>query len=170
MRFFDDKVFFHNSRKYIFVVLLFAAAGIFFVNQYAFLDFPNSGDEYSYQIMAQTLLEGKLSVPSPPLKEFFNFSHVINDGKFYGKYSPGWPFFLMFGFLIGSPMVINLLFSLASVGVYSIPHCQRAVFSAGSKSLDYIDGYQSLLSFQFSDVLYPAFPCFFFSPSLPTVI
>jgi 4-amino-4-deoxy-L-arabinose transferase-like glycosyltransferase len=42
---------------------------------------------------------------------------VINDGKFYSKYSPGWPFFLMFGFLIGIPMVVNLIFSLSSIVV-----------------------------------------------------
>jgi len=100
---------------YLLGIILFAAAAIIFINQYAFLDFPNSADEYSYQIMAQTFLKGKLSVPSPPLKEFFDFIHVINDGKFYGKYSPGWPFFLMFGFFIRIPMIVNLIFSMSAI-------------------------------------------------------
>ena len=107
-------VMFYKS-GYLPGIILFAAAAIIFINQYAFLDFPNSADEYSYQIMAQTFLKGKLSVPSPPLKEFFDFIHVINDGKFYGKYSPGWPFFLMFGFFIRIPMIVNLIFSLSAI-------------------------------------------------------
>jgi 4-amino-4-deoxy-L-arabinose transferase-like glycosyltransferase len=111
----NDTVFYKS--KYVLGIILFTVAGILFINQYAFLDFPNSADEYAYQIMARTFLEGKLSVPSPPLKEFFDFIHIINDGKFYGKYSPGWPFFLMFGFLIGVPMVVNLIFSLLSIVV-----------------------------------------------------
>jgi len=66
-------------------------------------DFPNSADEYSYLISAQLFSEGRLWVPSPEPREFFNFFHVINDGRYYGKYSPGWPLILSLGVLLNTP-------------------------------------------------------------------
>ncbi len=108
-------------KHYIKFILVFSFVAILLTNQIILRDFPNSADEYSYLISAKLFSTGKLSVPSPPQKQFFNFFHVINDGKFYGKYSPGWPFFLMLGVLINFPMIVNLIFSILTLLlVYSI--------------------------------------------------
>src|SRR6185503_8855109 len=72
-------------------------------------NFPNSGDEYSYYVSAEIFARGRLSVPSPPSREFFDFTHVINDGKFYGKYPPGWPALLAVGVRLGVPWLVNPL-------------------------------------------------------------
>lgn len=112
---------FINWRYFILFILIFSIVSIFFTNQIVLRDFPNSGDEYSYLISAELFSVGKLSVPSPKHREFFDFYHVINDGKFYSKYSPGWPFFLMFGKIIRFPMIINLIFGvLTLIVVYLI--------------------------------------------------
>ena len=84
-------------------------------NQLLFRDFANSGDEYSYQISSWLFAEGKLSVPSPEPRDFFEFNHVVNDGRFYGKYPPGWPALLTPGVLLGVPWIVNLILSAATL-------------------------------------------------------
>jgi hypothetical protein len=77
--------------------------------------FPNAGDEYAYLLSAELFSRGKLSVPSPEPRHFFDFHHVLNDGKFYGKYPPGWPSLLMFGVLAGLPWLVNPVLAVANL-------------------------------------------------------
>ncbi|MFC1669815.1 ArnT family glycosyltransferase [Spirochaetota bacterium] len=108
----------------------------FFTSQLTLRDFPNSGDEYSYLISAKLFSDGKLSVPSPRNKKFYDLFHIINDGKFYGKFSPGWPFFLMFGVLIGFPGIVNVLFAvLTLVVMYGLA---REIFSEKTANISLI--------------------------------
>jgi hypothetical protein len=74
-----------NYRYFVAFVLLFSFIAIIFANQIVLRDFPNSADEYSYIISAKIFALGKLSVPSPLHKEFYDTFNVVNDGKFYGK-------------------------------------------------------------------------------------
>ena len=100
---------------------------LFITSQITLRDFPNSADEYSYLISAKLFSAGRLSVPSPSHQKFYDFAHIINDGQFYGKYSPGWPFFLMFGEFLGFPWVINMIFAVLTLVVtYSLA---RELFS-----------------------------------------
>ncbi|MFC1833087.1 ArnT family glycosyltransferase, partial [Thermodesulfobacteriota bacterium] len=104
-----------NNKNILLWIVSFAALCIIFTNQLTLRNFPNSADEYSYILAAKTFAEGVLSVPSPEYREFFNIYHVINDGKFYSKYSPGWPFFLMIGELSGFPAFSNLCFAILTL-------------------------------------------------------
>ncbi|HLC92515.1 MAG TPA: glycosyltransferase family 39 protein [archaeon] len=106
---------FFASKKFIPALLVICAALILFTNQFVLLDFPSSADEYSYLISAQIFSQGKLSVPSHPLNDFFHVIHTLDDGKFYGKYPPGWPLFLMFGVLLGFPAIVNLIFGVLAI-------------------------------------------------------
>jgi hypothetical protein len=92
-----------------------------------FHNFPNSGDEYSYFVSAELFSRGKLSVPSPPMKEFFEATHVVNDGKFYGKYPPGWPLLLAAGVFLRLPWLVNPL--LGALTLVAIDRLARAHFS-----------------------------------------
>ena len=105
----------NDGRGFRFCLLLVALGLILFTALVTLRDFPNSADEYSYLISAQILSEGKLSVPSPPHQEFFTFIHVINFGKFYSKYPPGWPLILAGGALLGIPWIVNPLLALATI-------------------------------------------------------
>lgn len=78
-----------------------------FTSQVTLKGFPNSGDEYAYLISAQLFAEGRLSVPSPEPRQFFDVHHVINDGRFYGRYPPGWPLLLAAGVAAGAPWLVN---------------------------------------------------------------
>jgi len=106
-------------------ILAFVAAVNFGLTIYTLVetlqDFPNSADEYAYLVSAEIFARGRLSVPSPHLARFFDVMHVVNDGKFYGKYPPGWPALLAAGVLIGAPWIINPLLGAAVLGaVYAL--------------------------------------------------
>lgn len=97
--------------------VLIHLACIVAVNRLVLQDFPNSADEYSYLLSAHLFAEGKLSVPSPPVREFFVSFHVVNNGRYYGKYPPGWPAILALGVLAGSPFLVNALLSCTALAV-----------------------------------------------------
>jgi 4-amino-4-deoxy-L-arabinose transferase-like glycosyltransferase len=78
-------------------------------------DFPNSADEYAYLVSAKIFSRGQVSVPSPSLPRFFDVMHVVNNGKFYGKYPPGWPMILALGVRAGLPWIVNPLLGVATV-------------------------------------------------------
>ena len=51
---------------------------------------PAYHDEFSYLLQAKTFLAGRLSYPSSPqLPELFDQMHVVNEGRFASRYSPG---------------------------------------------------------------------------------
>lgn len=95
------------SRRLVVAIALLNLALTLLVEFRTLRNFPNSGDEYSYFVSAELFASGRLSVPSPPHLEFFEFTHVINDGKFYGKYPPGWPALLAVGVRLGVPWLVN---------------------------------------------------------------
>lgn len=56
---------------------------------------PNSGDEYGYLYLADTLLRGRFYNPAPPAPGLFEFFWIgMHDGKSASQYAPGWPAFL----------------------------------------------------------------------------
>jgi hypothetical protein len=103
------------------------AAFVLWADQNTLHGFPNSGDEYSYLTMARTFAQGKLSVPSPEPLDFFRQIHFINDGRYFGKYPPGWPLCLALGSLTGLERFVNPLFGLLLL--YVLYSLARRVYS-----------------------------------------
>lgn len=95
------------SRPLVAAIVVLNLALTLFVEFRTLQNFPNSGDEYAYFVSAELFASGRLSVPSPPHRDFFEFTHVVNDGKFYGKYPPGWPALLAVGVRLGVPWLVN---------------------------------------------------------------
>jgi hypothetical protein len=100
---------------------VFAAAGFVFIfcNLFSYFIFdhiPHIHDECAYLFQAKIFLTGSLYVPSPCVKEFFDFPHVINTGRWYSMYTPGFPFLLMLGLIFQAPWIINPL--LASLAIF----------------------------------------------------
>ncbi len=79
--------------------------------------FPNSGDEYTYLISALLFTTGRLSVPSPEPRHAFDLLNVVNNGRFYGKYPPGWPAVLALGVKAGVPWIVNPILGVLSLWV-----------------------------------------------------
>lgn len=50
---------------------------------------PNTQDESVYLFQAKTLAAGHLTMPSPPLPEFFQAAHLLVVPRFAAKYLPG---------------------------------------------------------------------------------
>src|SRR5262245_32136900 len=76
---------------------------------------PLTDDESAYRFAAELLASGRLWVPSPPLKLFFDQNFIINDGRMYAVYFLGWPALLVPGVWVGMPGLVNPLLSALTV-------------------------------------------------------
>ena len=78
---------------------------------------PLTDDESVYRFGAQLLSSGRLTVPSPPMKLFFDQNFMINDGRLYPAYFVGWPALLALGVWLGVPGIVNPILSALTVPV-----------------------------------------------------
>jgi hypothetical protein len=91
---------------------------------------PHVQDSVTYLFQAQTLARGDLTAPAPPLagparSEHFNQEFLlVRDGRWFGKYPPGYPAVLAIGVLAGGHWLVNpllaaltlpLLYALAKI-------------------------------------------------------
>jgi hypothetical protein len=97
------------------VALLILVIYAFYILQ----NFPNSADEYSYVFQAETFSEGRLWNTVHPEQEFFDFIHIASkEGKWVGRFPPGWPILLTTGFLLNIPLwLINPMLGVLSIWV-----------------------------------------------------
>lgn len=79
---------------------------------------PHINDEIANVFQARIFAAGRLTVPSPCAREFFDFTHVINNGRWYSHYPPGHPALLLAGVLLGAPWIINPLLAALSILVF----------------------------------------------------
>ncbi len=89
-----------------------------FTNLFSFFIFnhtPRVNDEIDSLFQAKIFKSGRLYVPSPCAKESFDFPHMINNGKWYSHYTPGYPFLLLLGLLVQAPWLINPLLAALSI-------------------------------------------------------
>jgi len=89
-----------------------------FTNLFSFFIFnhiPRVHDEIDNLFQAKIFKSARLYVPSPCAKEFFDFPHMINNGKWYSQYTPGYPFLLLLGLFVQAPWLINPLLAALSI-------------------------------------------------------
>ncbi|MEE8380564.1 MAG: hypothetical protein V3R78_01640 [Thermodesulfobacteriota bacterium] len=95
---------------------------------YIILDhIPHVQDSIAQLFQAKIFKMGKLYAPLPSHKEFFDYSNIINDDKWYSQYTPGHPLLLMLGLYLGVPWLIGpflgtlslLIFFLVIKTIYS---------------------------------------------------
>ncbi len=89
-----------------------------FTNLFSFFIFehiPHINDEVGYLFQAKIFKTGQLYASSPCAKDFFNFTHIINNGKWYSQYPPGYPFLLLLGLVIQAPWLINPFLAAFSI-------------------------------------------------------
>lgn len=72
-------------------------------------------DEFSYVLQSKLMLSGKLQGESPPMREFYQTAHIINNGKWYSKYTLGWPLLLASGMLLKIPLAVNPIIAVATM-------------------------------------------------------
>ncbi len=102
-------------------VILAAAFVFLFCSLFSFFIFehiPHVNDEIGYLFQAKIFRSGRLYAPSPPCREFFDFPHIINNGRWYSMYPPGYPFLLMLGLVFGVPWLVSPLLASLSVIIF----------------------------------------------------
>jgi hypothetical protein len=72
-------------------------------SSFVFERVPHVNDEIAYLFQAKLFQSGRLYSPSPCGREFFDFPHIINNGKWYSIYPPGFPLLLVFGLAFRAP-------------------------------------------------------------------
>ena len=82
--------------------------------------FPNSADEYVYIFQAETYAALRLWNEVHPLQKFFEFIHIFSfDGKWVGRFPPGWPITLTpWTVLNQEPWYVNPALSASSVVIF----------------------------------------------------
>ena len=89
------------------------------------VSWPNSGDEYSYVYLADTLLAGRLSNPAPPDPLLFESFHVaVNGGKMFSPYPVGWSAFLVPFRALGAVWLANPVLTVL-IGTGLLGACRR---------------------------------------------
>lgn len=104
-----------NQRTFLFIVFIVPFLATLLISYFVFDQIPHIQDSIAQVFQAKIFASGKLYATSHPLKEFFEYTHIINNGKWYSQYPPGHALFLMVGILLGMPWIINPLLGALSV-------------------------------------------------------
>jgi hypothetical protein len=100
------------------LVLFLAAMGFLLptlIRQLVLGGAPLTDDESCYRFSAQLLASGRLTVPSHPLKLFFDNVFMINDGRLFPQYFWGWPALLAPGVWLHATGFMNAFYSTLTV-------------------------------------------------------
>lgn len=115
------KKYLPGNKQVYYYLIVFNLILTSFYSIFILKNFPNSADEYSYLFQAATYADGRLYNPAPPLPGCFQFTHsIISDGKWVGRFPPGWPL-LIAGFLklTGLTSLLNpILSTLVLIIIY----------------------------------------------------
>ncbi|WP_420632034.1 ArnT family glycosyltransferase [Candidatus Leptofilum sp.] len=77
---------------------------------------PHVQDSLTYLFQAQTLARGELWAEAPLLPQFFEQEFLlVQNGRWFGKYPPGFPAILAIGVLLNAPWLINPLLATLTV-------------------------------------------------------
>ena len=113
------------------VALLLAIAGFLasaLVTQQVFEGVPHIEDEIAYVWQARALIDGHLTISSPPHHNSYVEPFIVDyRGERFGKYPPGWPALLSVAIRLGIRAWINPL--LACLGVWLTYLLGKRVFS-----------------------------------------
>ena len=94
-------------------LFVFLFSGLF---SYFVLDhIPHIHDEIGYLFQAKIFKTGHLYAASPCSKESFDFPHIINNGKWYSQYPPGFPLILVPFLFLGIPWMASPFLGFLSI-------------------------------------------------------
>ena len=85
------------------------------ISFFAFEHLPHIQDSVAQVFHGKIFAAGRLTAPSPPLRDFFYYQHMINNGQWYSQYPPGHSFLMMLGVLAGAPWLVNPLLGSATI-------------------------------------------------------
>lgn len=110
--------FLENGKKEkIFLISVFLISFIIgiLIHFKHFLRQPQFIDEYSYLFQSEVISDGNLYAKSPHMWRFFQCAHIVNDGKWFSKFTIGWPMILAMGRIVNLHYIIPPLFMAGSI-------------------------------------------------------
>jgi len=110
------------------VLLVLAGLGLFlYIADVLLQRIPHVQDSVAYLFQAKTFALGRLWVPLPPdPKSFTQEFIVMNGGRWFSKYPPGWPMVLALGVLAGAPWVVDPI--LGALSLYLLYQIGREAY------------------------------------------
>jgi hypothetical protein len=94
------------------VLVVGAVAGSAMLGRIVLGGVPHGYDAGAYYFQGQTMSTGRLVAPGTPLPEMFWMGNVVvEQGKRFGKYPPGWPACLAVFMAVGVPWLANPVLS-----------------------------------------------------------
>ena len=104
----------------LFMLLLFGVTFLItnLISCFVFEHMPHVQDSIAQLFQARVFAQGKLFLQSPRFPDFFDYTHVINEGRWYSQYSFMHPLFLMLGVFVGAPWIINPLLGALTVPLF----------------------------------------------------
>ena len=123
-----------KEKAFLVSVFIFAFIAILLVHFLVLLDYPYASDEFSYLFQSKMMASGKITSPAPSPGESFNAANiVVNNGRWYSKYTLGMPLLLAPGSLVGMPFLINAL--LAAMTLLFIYHITAMIFNKNAGAI-----------------------------------
>jgi len=107
-----------RSHKVILALMVWVFLFTLWIHFFTFLGICRISDEFSYCFQADILSSGKLYAKSPPLPQFFISDNIISNGKWYSKYTIGWPLLLALPNLLKIKFIVNP--TCAALSVYLV--------------------------------------------------
>ena len=106
----------HHSWLVVVAVMVVVLLGTGMVATDLLQRMPHVQDSVTYLFQAETLARGQLWAPAPPEPEFFEQEFLlVQNGRWFGKYPPGYPLLLALGVLVGLPWLVNPVLAMLTV-------------------------------------------------------
>jgi len=105
-----------NEKIFLFIIFFISFTGMIAVHFLVLNAYPAVTDEYSYVFQAKLLSQGRLYIEAPPFEDSFQEANIVcRDGKWYSKYTIGWPLLLAAGVIVRLDFIIAPLCSAFSL-------------------------------------------------------
>ncbi len=107
------------ARRFLLIVTatLFLTANL--ISYFVFEHLPHIQDSISQLFQARIFATGRIHLPSPPFPDFFDYTHIINNGNWYSQYPWLHSFIILIFLLLGIPWITNpVLGALTVPAVY----------------------------------------------------
>jgi hypothetical protein len=115
-----------DTLAFLLAIAGFLASAV--VTQRVFEGIPHIEDEIAYVWQAKAIIDGHLTISSPPHHSSYIVPFVVDYlGERFSKYSPGWPALLAIAIRLGIRAWINPL--LAGLGVWLTYQLGKRIFS-----------------------------------------
>lgn len=112
-----DRLMGISRRRFILLLFAFTFVLANLISFFTFEHLPHIQDSIAQVFQARIFARGRLFLDSPPFAEFFDYTHIINNGRWYSQY-PFLHSLLMVPFvLVGAPWLTNPLLGALTVPV-----------------------------------------------------